>query len=55
MGKILDIILVVFLLGIGFVSCGDDGCMENRSSIPLIAFYSDADRLADGMGNRSDK
>ena len=41
MGKILDIILVVFLLGIGFVSCGDDGCMENRSSIPLIAFYSD--------------
>lgn len=43
MGKILDIILVVFLLGIGFVSCGDDGCMENRSSIPLIAFYSDAD------------
>lgn len=43
MGKILDIIFVGLLLGIGFVSCGDDGCMENRSSIPLIAFYSDAD------------
>lgn len=43
MGKILNIIFVGVLLGIGFISCGDDGCMENRSSIPLIAFYSDAD------------
>lgn len=43
MGKILNLPLCFFAILIAsvvFQACGDVGCMDNRSSIPYITFYS---------------
>ena len=41
--KRLPVIVLLTLLALGWalVSCGDDSCYDNGSSLPLAAFYMD--------------
>ncbi len=38
--RIYQYILPLLLLCMGLIGCGSNGCIENRSSIPLAQFYS---------------
>ncbi len=40
MGKILSRSLTIFLLVVMAVSCNNNGCLDNQSSIPQAGFYS---------------
>lgn len=40
MGKILNILFAIGLVGSGLAGCNTTGCVDNQSSIPLAGFYS---------------
>lgn len=40
MGKILNILFAVGLVGSALAGCNNTGCVDNQSSIPLAGFYS---------------
>jgi len=40
MGKILNILFAIGLVGSSLVGCNTTGCVDNQSSIPLAGFYS---------------
>lgn len=40
MGKILNILFAIGLVGSVIVGCNTTGCVDNQSSIPLAGFYS---------------
>ena len=60
--KRLPVIVLLTLLALGWalVSCGDDSCYDNGSSLPLAAFYMDDNQTTvtgltiKGIGNPGD-